>query len=366
VGLPARQIDQWISVTLASFRLKEADSELAGRLRGTLTLLTIVLARGNLSDSDVSDLNWLLDSTIELLRNNSKNPRLCSLSAAELIEIEEKLAAYELPAEEAFWKSLTPDSASLDVLASTQSLRTITQKLRSLSEVATSKGALVSVARRALLFLTDNINESSDFLGPLAITQNLHVIETTYSLVKQQTFFLQLLEAFLQKWPFVAQLSFLGPSRDPLDRYGQFIACVCLDLLRETPTSLIVLRNNSAHSLIAAVMVAIESMTAETVAANLDVTDWRRGQAISISDGTKSFRAIYQGVTTVGNKKRFLIEVKNSGRITVSESVLPYMAATRCRPHEGGAARTGAGVRKPPREETAGGVARWRVKRYGD
>jgi hypothetical protein len=26
------------------------------------------------------------------------------------------------------------------------------------------------------------------------------------------------------------------------------------------------------------------------------------------------------------------------------------------RPHEGGAARTGAGVRKPPKEETAGGV----------
>ena len=29
---------------------------------------------------------------------------------------------------------------------------------------------------------------------------------------------------------------------------------------------------------------------------------------------------------------------------------------------EGGAARTGAGVRKPPMEETAGGVARWRVR----
>ena len=37
-----------------------------------------------------------------------------------------------------------------------------------------------------------------------------------------------------------------------------------------------------------------------------------------------------------------------------------------CRPHEGGAADTGAGVRKPPKEETAGGVARMRVRRYGD
>jgi len=37
-----------------------------------------------------------------------------------------------------------------------------------------------------------------------------------------------------------------------------------------------------------------------------------------------------------------------------------------CRPYEGGAARTGAGVRKPPREETAGGVERPGVRRYGD
>src|SRR5882757_3008311 len=36
------------------------------------------------------------------------------------------------------------------------------------------------------------------------------------------------------------------------------------------------------------------------------------------------------------------------------------------RPHDGGAAHTGAGVRKPPREETAGGVRGWRGVGYGD
>ena len=41
-----------------------------------------------------------------------------------------------------------------------------------------------------------------------------------------------------------------------------------------------------------------------------------------------------------------------------------------CRPHDGGAAHPGAGVRKPPREETAGGrgeVARqtlWGFRRW--
>jgi hypothetical protein len=43
-----------------------------------------------------------------------------------------------------------------------------------------------------------------------------------------------------------------------------------------------------------------------------------------------------------------------------------FVKVCGCRPHEGGAARTGAGVRKPPMEEPAGGVVRWRVRRYGD
>jgi hypothetical protein len=36
------------------------------------------------------------------------------------------------------------------------------------------------------------------------------------------------------------------------------------------------------------------------------------------------------------------------------------------RPHEGGAAQTGAGVRKPLMEETAGGGRGWRGVDYGD
>ena len=42
------------------------------------------------------------------------------------------------------------------------------------------------------------------------------------------------------------------------------------------------------------------------------------------------------------------------------------MKVCGCRPHEGGAAHTGAGVRKPPMEQTAGGVSRLRGRRYGD
>ena len=44
----------------------------------------------------------------------------------------------------------------------------------------------------------------------------------------------------------------------------------------------------------------------------------------------------------------------------------PNVKVCGWRPHDGGAAHAGAGVRKPPMEETAGGRARWRVTRYGD
>jgi hypothetical protein len=79
------------------------------------------------------------------------------------------------------------------------------------------------------------------------------------------------------------------------------------------------------------------------------------------------------------HSKRRLTE--NSLRKHMDSSCFPYCRQHRprdavgkaasvkvcgCRPHEGGAARTGAGVRKPPMEETAGGVGWPGVRRYGD
>jgi hypothetical protein len=43
-----------------------------------------------------------------------------------------------------------------------------------------------------------------------------------------------------------------------------------------------------------------------------------------------------------------------------------FVKVCGCRPRDGGAAHTGAGVRKPPREETAGRRAMRSVRRYGD
>src|SRR5258705_7903453 len=50
----------------------------------------------------------------------------------------------------------------------------------------------------------------------------------------------------------------------------------------------------------------------------------------------------------------------------IGSTTSEFVKVCGCRPHAGGAAHTGAGVRKPPREETAEGVARVCVRRYGD
>src|ERR1700692_3585966 len=63
---------------------------------------------------------------------------------------------------------------------------------------------------------------------------------------------------------------------------------------------------------------------------------------------------------------------RHSSKFPVGKSASPSPRTTAsvkvcgCRPHEGGATHTGAGVRKPPKEETAGGRERWSVRSYGN
>jgi hypothetical protein len=49
-----------------------------------------------------------------------------------------------------------------------------------------------------------------------------------------------------------------------------------------------------------------------------------------------------------------------------SSSMAVYVKVFGCRPYDDGATHSGAGVRKPPREESAGRRAMWRVRCYGD
>ena len=56
----------------------------------------------------------------------------------------------------------------------------------------------------------------------------------------------------------------------------------------------------------------------------------------------------------------------NPYRVMSAPRMTASVKVCGCRPHEGGATHTGAGVRKPPKEETAGGRERWSVRSYGN
>src|SRR5262249_35834854 len=69
IGFPTRQLARWIWLG-SQFRLFGSERvDVAALARGALTFLTVRLARGVINETDVQDLNWVLDSTIHRLSN---------------------------------------------------------------------------------------------------------------------------------------------------------------------------------------------------------------------------------------------------------------------------------------------------------
>ena len=61
-----------------------------------------------------------------------------------------------------------------------------------------------------------------------------------------------------------------------------------------------------------------------------------------------------------------VLTVATADDVSIEATMSAVVKVCGCRSHDGGAAHTGAGVRKPPMEETAGCRAKGRVSRYGD
>jgi len=65
------------------------------------------------------------------------------------------------------------------------------------------------------------------------------------------------------------------------------------------------------------------------------------------------------------HRPRCLVEEEWADEVIDKQRTSGDVKVFGCRPHDGGAAHTGAGVRKPPREETAGCRARCRSDAMG-
>src|SRR5213078_3158636 len=115
-----------------------------------------------------------------------------------------------------------------------------------------------------------------------------------YAVAENQTKCLPILEALLHKWPFVAELAISGEDPVPLNRYCQYVACACLySLFEDKHHSVLFVRESAAHPLIGAVMAATQALRSQAAAITLDVLSWPIGQPIVISDGVKTFKALF-------------------------------------------------------------------------
>jgi hypothetical protein len=330
-GFPKRQIRQWVWIA-SQFRLC-ADSDQIGAIAGAaLYFLEKRVSAGHLTEGDVQDLNWILESTVQRIVERLGPASLRSyLSADELSRIETRLAGYDCDSHfdaNLLRKRIERHLNNLNVLASDASLTRLTDKVEALFAAASRTASNSNVARSALLYLADIpdvVPDSHDLLG---LVDDIYVIEWAYAVVESHTRCLPLLEALIEKWPFLSNVPILGNEPSTLDRYSQYIGSACLYCLFEHPgPSLLVVRESDAQPLVCSVMAAIQALRNEAAAAALDVITWPAGQPITISDGVKTFKATYGGKCDFGQTPKYRIGVRHDGSITIDVNrVLPYMA----------------------------------------
>jgi hypothetical protein len=329
-GFPKRQIRQWLWIA-SQFRLRGHPDKISAIAGAALYFLDQRLSSGHLTETAIQDLNWILESTVQRLGEllGPATLRSC-MSADELSRVEKRLASYDCASQfdaNLLRNRIERQLSNLATLAADASLTTLTDKIEALFAAASGSGRSCSIARSALLYLADIpdvVNDSYDFLG---LVDDIYVIEWAYAVVEHQTRCLPLLEALIQKWPFIADLPILGGEPSALDRFSQYIVSACLHCLFEyVGPSLLVVRESVTHPLICTVMAAIHVLRKESAAAELDVITWSVGQPIMIGDGVKAFKATYGGRCDFGQTPKYWIGVRNGSISVDAKRVLPYMA----------------------------------------
>ena len=92
-------------------------------------------------------------------------------------------------------------------------------KADALFEASARNGKEGAAARAALLYLADEDDAVGDAFGVLGLLDDVYVIDWAYAVVEGLTWCLPLLLAFLDQWPFVADLALAGTPPMPLDRF---------------------------------------------------------------------------------------------------------------------------------------------------
>lgn len=384
---PKSQIPRWLWLA-SQYRLHATtDPAIASRAAAALHVLSTVVEKHHLSSGDIQDLNWVLEVTVAALAPliGSADLRGC-LSETELRGIDAYLAGFEDvdPFDrEAVVRSIEPQMHLLATFGGVGDLTSIEAKIAALLDAAERPGDSYQPARAALHYLADEDDIVTDRTGVIGLVDDIYVIEWAYAAVESQTRCLPLLEAMLRRWPFVGSAG-LAASGSELDRYAQYVCCAALFTLFGPTSGALVLRENGAFPIIAAVAAGLEAARLQADNFAEELTLWEVGDPITISDGTTSFHAAFGGMITVSTHTRYKILVGDNGSITVGDEVLPYLSRSgrvykrlsrgqdillwlKDRNVDSLTHLTGTGRRRPERHEAILLVGpRWKLDEYLD
>ena len=258
-GFPQHQIGQWVWLASQFRMLAAADDAEAVVAGAALNFLGKRVDAGKIEAAVIQDLNWVLDSTVRRLRGKLRPEgfRSC-LTSDELIAIESRLAQFASISEfdaDAIRQRVQRQVCELETLSLDDRINGVVAKVDTLFEATTRNGKEGAAARSALLYLSDK----DDALGVLGLLDDVYVIDWAYAVVEGLTRCLPLLLAFLDQWPFVADLAVAGAPPMPLDRFSQYIACACLNsLFAERQPDLLIVRESAGYGGIAALFAAVQ------------------------------------------------------------------------------------------------------------
>jgi hypothetical protein len=262
-GFPTYQIPRWMWLA-SQFRLhSEAHSRIAAKAGAALHFLSARIASDHVSQRDVQDLNWVLESTVCALSQtvDPADLRRC-LSAEELSRVDDRLGRYAELAEfdgSAIRAAVARQMEVLRTFGRVGDLSSLETKVNALFAAAVKTSPDATPARAALRYLADEDDVVGDRSGILGLMDDIYAIEWAYAAVEKRTRCLPLLDSLPRNWPFVGDLALIRNGCAPLDRYGQYVVCAALySLFGPEISSLLVLRELGAYGLIAAVMAAVE------------------------------------------------------------------------------------------------------------
>jgi hypothetical protein len=230
-GFPQHQIGQWVWLASQFRMLAAADDAEAVVAGAALNFLGKRVDAGKIEAAVIQDLNWVLDSTVRRLGGKMRPHgfRSC-LTSDELSAIESRLARFASIPEfdvDAIRQRVQRQLGELQALSLDGRIDGVVTKTDTLFEASARSGKEGAAARAALLYLADEDDAVGDAFGVLGLLDDVYVIDWAYAVVEGLTRCLPLLLAFLDQWPFVADLALAGDPPMPLDRFSQ----LCLPIM---------------------------------------------------------------------------------------------------------------------------------------